>query len=233
MHQPAPSVASCTTAQLLDQLQDPELAIPWLREAAKLAKVREHPRLLHSLAEHPNLPEDVLLNLMRLLPWEMLVAILPKPNVTPELQATCTAQLIRIWARMDLPGREGFARKAPKALWNLVWRTAEPSVVAQFLSNPWLEAGGLAELIQVPLTQIQVETLRDSRFQKEKIIIEQVLTSMAESFRDPATDLVLGHAAPWLMALTPHDRLELAGRLSYAPMERLAQIWGSRLDPPA
>lgn len=225
--------SACSSAQLHGYLKDPKTPAPWLREAAKAPLVQRSPRLLRCLAEHPNLPEDVLQNLVRILSWEALASILYDGTSPQDLQAAATAQLTRLWARLDPAAMDVFARKAPRPLWGLVWKATEPSVLVQFLLNPRLDAGSLAELIEPPLTHLQAETLRESRFLQEIKIVERVLTVMAESFRDPATDLVLGLAAPWIMALPPEECRELAASLPYPPIERLAQTWASRLNPPA
>jgi hypothetical protein len=134
---------------------------------------------------------------------------------------------------MNLAAMEDFAGQAPQSLWPRIWRTAKPSVINHFLRNPELDAPSLSALIRPPLTHDQVVALHKSEFLMDKGIVFQVLRTMARSFQDPDTDLVLGLAAPWIMALRPSERLEVAEALVYPPMERLAQVWGSRFNPPA
>jgi hypothetical protein len=189
--------------------------------------------LLEAVGGHADTPPDVRHHVVRALSWQELTGMLGRLRVNSDAYAASQDQLTRLWAKMDLPAMKAFAELAPAPFWDLIWKTGKPGVLTRFLTNPGLGASSLATLVQPPLTHDQAEALRSSQYFEDKAIVLHVLTTMARSFQDPATDLVLGLVAPWLKTLAPHERLALAASLPYPPMERLAQLWGTRLSPPA
>lgn len=214
-------------------LRAPGLPPSWLRDAAEAPAVKANVELQAMIARHPNTPVDVRVHFIRILPLLVVMNILDQADAGADIRFTCRAHLGNTWAAMSPAGRRQFAEVASQPLWELVWSSADEPALAAFLGNPRLTPQGLAELIKPPLTRAQVEGLAASRFRASQQVIFQVLISMALTFREPGTDLVLGLAAPWIKALTPQERLLLAPNLSYPPLERLAELWGSRLTPPA
>jgi hypothetical protein len=232
-HHPWLPAKDCSPAQLQEYLLRHHLPGSWLRGAAEVATVHKDSALLQAVGEHGDTPADVRHHVVRALSWQELLGMLGRLRADAEATADCQDQLIRLWARMDAPAMKAFAELAPCPFWDLIWRTAKPAVLARFLTNPALGPATLKALIQPPLTHDQAEALRNSQYLEHKPMVVHVLTTMARSFQDPATDLVLGLVAPWLKILTPQERLALAASLPYPPMERLAQLWGTRLSPPA
>lgn len=225
--------ARCSRPMLQAQLCDPALLASWLREAAEAPLVLQDARLQVLIAQHRNTPAEVRVNLIRLLPLASVVAILDSHDLTPDTRFLCTVHVNQAWAKMAAAERQAFAEVATEPIWDLLWRTADATTLSGFLNNPRLGPLDLARLIQPPLTRAQAEALQESRFRANQDVIFRVLTAMALSFHDPGTDLVLGLAAPWIKTLTPQERLLLAPALSYPPMERLAELWGTRISPPA
>jgi len=232
-HHPWTPPQQCTPHQIEEYLEAPHVPGTWIREAVKTLMVQASTPYLRQVAEHPNTPDDVRLNVIRSLPMDELVDMVEAPFAEAATRTACTVYLIQAWGKMTPGMRAAFAGMAPAPFWELIWKSGEATSLAAFLGNSRLNAAALTFLIQPPLTRDQAEALQNSRFRADKGIIFQVLTAMAQSFQDPATDLVLGHAAPWLRTLEPQDRLALAPDLDYVPMQRLARLWGGRVNPPA
>jgi hypothetical protein len=218
---------------LRTHLRLPDLPSSWLADAAEVPLVKANTEILALIAGHARTPVELRVKLLRSLPLVAVMGIFDQPEVDADTSFTCRVHLSNTWKAASPAGRRQFASVAARPLWDLIWRTADEPALAAFLDNPRVTAGRLANLIRPPLTCAQAELLRVSRFRGSQQVIFAVLTAMARSLQEPDTDLVLGLAAPWVMALTPQERLLLAPELSYQPLERMAERWGSPLTPPA
>jgi hypothetical protein len=121
--------------------------------------------------------------------------------------------------------RRSLAPLAPRALWGAIWKVRDAGVLAAFLLHPRLGPETLEAMIQPPLTPSQAQALQASRWRELIPVAHQVLLALDRSFQDPAAGLVLGHAAPWILALPAEERLLCASRLTHPPLRRLVRAW--------
>jgi hypothetical protein len=130
-----------------------------------------------------------------------------------------------LWGTMSTGERCSLALRAPVQLWPAIWRVRERRVIAHFLQHPRLGAEALVALIQPPLRPEQAEALVQSRWREFIPVAHQVLGAMDQAFLAPECPLVLGHAAPWIRALPPEERLLAAARLTHPPLRRMTRAW--------
>lgn len=136
-----------------------------------------------------------------------------------------TDRLVNQWSGFTIGERRALALHAPRPLWPGIWKVKDPRVIAAFLQNPKLGHETLEALIQPPLSAAHAEALTQSRWREILPVARQVLWAMDHTFRHPECPLVLGHAAPWIRALTMEERLIVFARVVHPPLRKMLRAW--------
>lgn len=211
--------------QFLRQLRRPAPPHGWLEAAAELPEVRKRPMLLRWIAQHPRAPAHLRNRLLPALPWRALVAIGGDAAAHPQARSHAMERLRTQWPVMTMGERRSLAALAPAPLWPAIWKVRDARVLAAFLQNPRLTGTALEALVQAPLTPAQAEALQASRWRELIPVAFRVLEALDRSLANPESGLVLGLAAPWIIALPPEARLAVSTRLTHPALRRMARAW--------
>ena len=166
------------------------------------------------------------MSLLPRLPWRALSEIAGDAAAHPQARAMAIERLQSLWSAITTGERRSFALHAPPQFWSHIWRLRDRRVIESFLQHPKLGMEALVAFIQPPLLPEHVEALVQSRWREVIPVAHQVLWAMDQTFRGPDCPLVLGHAAPWIKALSPEERLLAAARMAHPPLRRMTRAWG-------
>ena len=211
--------------QFLRLLRHPAPPPGWLETAADLREIQKRPMLLRWIAQHPKAPAHLRNRLLPTLPWRALAAVAVDPAAHPQARAHALERLRSHWGVMTLGERRSLAPLAPLPLWPLIWKVRDTRVLAAFLQNPRLTAEALERLVQPELTPMQADALQVSRWREIIPVAHQVLAALDRGLARPDSGLVLGLAAPWILALPAGERLLASTRLSHPALRRMARAW--------
>jgi len=211
--------------QFLRLLRHPTPPKGWLEAAAELADVQKRPPLLRWIAQHRKTPAHLRASLLPRLSWRALSEIANDASAHPQARAMATERLQMLWSGITMGERRAFALHAPRQLWPNIWKVRDARVIASFLLHPKLGHEALAALIQPPLSSEHADALAKSRWREIIPIAHQVIWAMDLTFRGPDCGLVLGHAAPWIKALTMEDRLIASARIAHPPLRKMTRAW--------
>ena len=181
--------------------------------------------LLRWIAQHAQAPAHLRNRLLPTLPWRALAAIAADPSAHPQARAHAQERLRSRWAVMTMGERKSLAPLAPATLWPQIWKVRDVRVLAAFLQNPRLTVEGLERLVQPELTPMQAEALQTSRWREVIPVAHQVLVALDRGLARPESGLVLGFAAPWILALPAEERLLAAARLTHPALRRMTRAW--------
>jgi len=216
--------------RFLRLLRHPAPPPGWLEAAADLDEIRKRPMLLRWIAQHLQAPAHLRNRLLPALPWRALAAIAGDAAAHPQARAHAVERLRSRWTTLTTGERRSLASLAPAPLWPAIWKVRDARVLAAFLQNPRLTGTALEALVQPPLAPVQAEALQVSRWREMIPVAFQVLQALDQSLANPESGLVLGLAAPWLVALPAGDRLLVSTRLVHPALRRMARAWA---EPPA
>ncbi len=211
--------------QFLRLLRHPSPPRGWLEAAAELPEVQRRPPLLRWIAQHRKTPASLRMSLLPRLPWRALSEIAGDAAAHPQARAMAIERLQSLWSAITTGERRSFALHAPPQFWSHIWRLRDRRVIESFLQHPKLGMEALVAFIQPPLLPEHVEALVQSRWREVIPVAHQVLWAMDQTFRGPDCPLVLGHAAPWIKALSPEERLLAAARMAHPPLRRMTRAW--------
>jgi hypothetical protein len=211
--------------QFLRQLRHPAPPPGWLEAAAGIREIRKRPMLLRWIAQHLQAPAQLRNQLLPTLPWRALAAIAGDASAHPQARSHAVERLRASWAVMTMGERRSLAALAPAPLWPAIWKVRDTRVLASFLQNPRLTGGALEALVQPPLTPMQADALQVSRWREIIPVACQVLQALDQTLQNPDSGLVLGLAAPWILALPAEDRLVVSTRLGHPALRRMARAW--------
>lgn len=207
----------------LRKLRHPAPPKGWLEAAAALEDIQKRPVLLRWIAQHPKAPAHLRAKLLPRFPWRVLATIAWDASAHPQARAQAAERLQALWGKLTLGERRSLAAVAPRSIWSLVWRVPDERVTAAFLRHRWLSGEQLLGLIQPPIHPTHLEALLASEWKRQEGVIIQVLQALDAGLREPEPRVVLGHAAPWVLALPPDQRLSVANTLRHAPLRRLVR----------
>jgi hypothetical protein len=216
--------------QFLRQLRHPAPPPGWLEAAADVQEVLKRPMLLRWIAQHLQAPAQLRNRLLPTLPWRALAAIAADAAAHPQARAHAVERLRSRWAVMTMGERRSLAALAPPPLWPDIWKVRDARVLGSFLQNPRLTVGALEALVHPPLTPMQADALQVSRWKEIIPVAYQVLQALDQSLLNPDSGLVLGLAAPWIVALPAEDRLIVSTRLTHPALRRMARTWALPRD---
>lgn len=203
----------------------------WLEEAAALPELRKRPLLMRWIAQHPKAPAHLRTGILGRLPWRALAAIAQDPAAHPQARAQSVDKLQHLWPTLTTGERRSLAPLAPRQLWPMIWRVRDPGVLAAFLHHPRLPLEHLMALVQPPLQPGHLEALTASPWLGAEPLGFQVLETLDRGLEEGLPGLVLGHAAPWIKALSPEARLRAASRLTHPPLRRVCRTWAVPAAP--
>lgn len=211
--------------QFLRMLRHPSPPKGWLDAAAALPDLQKRPLLLRWIAQHRKTPEPLRLGLLARLPWRALAAIADDPSAHPKARSVSVERLQVLWGGMSMGERRSFAYQAPRPLWPMIWKVRSTSVTLAFLQHPRLGWETVVALIQPPVLPTHLDALVRSKWREIQPVAHQVLWAMDRTLDLPDCGLVLGHAAPWIKALTMEERLLASARLTHAPLRKMTRAW--------
>jgi hypothetical protein len=215
----------------LRRLRNPAPPKGWLEAAAALDDIQKRPVLLRWIAQHPKAPAHLRAKLLPRLPWRVLASIVWDASAHPQARSQATERLQAKWGILTLGERRSLAAVAPRPLWAIVWRVPDQGVIAALLRHRWLTAEQLLPLIQAPIHPPHLEALLATEWSRQEGVIAQVLLALDGSLRDSEPGVVLGHAAPWVLALPTDQRLAVANTLRHAPLRRLVRAQAPEATP--
>lgn len=211
--------------QFLRLLRHPSPPKGWLEAAAELPEVARRPALFRWIAQHRKAPTHLRLGLLPRLSLRALCEVAGDAAAHPQARSMATDRLQNLWGTITSGERRAVALHAPRQLWPSIWKTRDARVLANFLLNPRLNQEILCGLIQPPLSAPHAEALTQSRWREILPVAHQVLLSMDLTFRGAECPLVLGHAAPWIRALTMEERLVAFARVAHPPLRKMLRAW--------
>jgi hypothetical protein len=211
--------------QFLRLLRHPTPPRGWLEAAAELADVQKRPALLRWIAQHRRTSAHLRASLLPRLPWRVLSEIAADAAAHPQARSMAVERLQMLWTSITTGERRSFALHAPRQLWPAIWKVRDRRVIGTFLQHPRLGAEVLVGLLQPPLMPEHADALSQSRWREVIPVAQQVLWAMDQTLRGPECLLVLGHAAPWIKALSMEERLVAAARIIHPPLRRMARAW--------
>jgi len=211
--------------QFLRRLRHPAPPPGWLEAAAELREVLKRPMLLRWIAQHLQAPAHLRNRLLPTLPWRALAAIASDASAHPQARAHALERLRSRWPAMTMGERRSLALLAPPALWPAIWKVRDVGVLAAFLLNPRLSPDALDVLILQRLTLAHAEALQDSRWRQIIPVAVQVLQALDKGLENPENGLVLGLAAPWILALPAEERLNASTGLTHPALRRMVRAW--------
>lgn len=220
-----PLPPACPWPQFLRLLRRPDAPAAWLEEAASLKELQRRPMLLRWIAQHRRCPAHLRAALLPRLPWKALAVLAMDPTAHPQASAFAVEKLQVLWPSLSTGERRVLAMLAPRPLWPQVWKARDAGVLSAFLQHPRLGLDFAVVLVQPPLRPEQVEALQACRWREVPALARQVLEGLDRTFALADHGLVLGMGAPWIKALEPEERLELASRLTFAPLRRMVRAW--------
>lgn len=207
----------------LRRLRNPSPPKGWLEAAAALDDLQKRPVLLRWIAQHPKAPAHLRAKLLPRLPWRVLASIVWDASAHPQARSQAAERLQAQWGVLTLGERRSMASVAPRPIWRLVWRVPDQNTIAALLRHRWLTGEQLIALIQAPLQPTHLEALLTSEWVRHEGVITQVIQALDLSLREPEPRVVLGHAAPWILALPSDQCLAVANTLRHAPLRRLVR----------
>ncbi len=218
--------------QFLRLLRHPAPPKGWLEAAASIQDIQRRPILLRWIAQHRKTPDHLRLQLMARLSWRPLASIAEDPTAHPKARSVAIERLQVMWTGMSTGERRSFAHHAPHPMWPMIWKVRHTGVIQAFLQHPRLGWEQLVAMIQPPLICTHADALVQSKWRQIQPVAIQVLWAMDRTFPVPDCTLVLGHAAPWIKALSMEERLVAAARLTHPPLRRMTRAWAlPELDP--
>lgn len=220
-----PLPPACSWPQFLRLLRRPDAPSAWLEAAAALQDLQRRPLLLRWIAQHRRCTAHLRAALLPRLPWKALAVLALDPSAHPQAAAFAVEKLQVLWPSLSTGERRVLAMLAPRPLWPLVWKARDTTVLQGFLHHPRLGLDFILALVQPPLHVAQVEALQACRWQEVPALARQMLEALDRSLQLPESGLVLGMAAPWIKALEPEERLDVASRLTFAPLRRMVRAW--------
>ena len=209
--------------KFLRLLRNPAPPIGWLEAAAELEDLQKRPLLLRWIAQHPKAPSHLRARLLPRLPWRILAAVASDTSAHPQARNFATERLQNLWPGLTLGERRALAPLAPKPLWRLVWKVPDTRVLQAFLQNPRLHESGLLALFHAPLQPAQLAALENSLWRGQEAIALRILQLLDETLHLPESQVVLGHAAPWIRALEPETRLLASTNLKHPALRRMTR----------
>jgi lambda repressor-like predicted transcriptional regulator len=196
-----------------------------------LDDIQKRPVLLRWIAQHPKAPAHLRAKLLPRLPWRVLASIVWDASAHPQARTQATERLQAQWGILSLGERRSLASVAPRPIWKLVWRVRDSNTIAALLRHRWLTGEQLVALIQAPIQPAHLEALLASEWNRHEGVIAQVLQALDISLREPESPVVLGHAAPWVIALPSDQCLAVANTLRHAPLRRLVRAQAPEAIP--
>lgn len=209
--------------KFLRLLRDPAPPRGWLEAAAELEDLQKRPLLLRWIAQHPKAPAHLRARLLPRLPWRVLAAVALDASAHPQARAFSEERLQNLWPALTLGERRALAPLAPKSLWRLVWKVPDKGILQAFLQNPRLQESGLLALFHAPLHPAQLAALELSLWKEQEAIALRILQLLDETMHMPESQVVLGHAAPWIKVLEPEARLRASTALRHPALRRMAR----------
>ena len=161
--------------------------------------------LLRWIAQHLQAPAHLRNRLLPTLPWRALAAIASDASAHPQARAHALERL--------------------RSRWPAIWKVRDVGVLAAFLLNPRLSPDALDVLILQRLTLAHAEALQDSRWRQIIPVAVQVLQALDKGLENPENGLVLGLAAPWILALPAEERLNASTGLTHPALRRMVRAW--------
>jgi hypothetical protein len=209
--------------QFLRLVRHPAPPPGWLEQAAEIKEILKKPMLLRWLAQHPKAPPYLRNRLLPALPWRALAAIATDASAHPQARAHANERLAFLWTGMTMGERRSLAPLAPPKLWPVIWKVRDARVLAALLVNPLFGHEALVRLIPPRLTPFQMEALQQSHWRESVAVAGLVLQALDAGLAEPESGLVLGMAAPWILALPEDDRLVIATRLTHPALRRMVR----------
>ncbi len=209
--------------QFLRLLRRPDPPKGWLEAAAQVEDVRKRPELLRWIAQHPKAPAHLRATLLPRLTWKALAQVAQDATAHPQARTFALDKLQMQWPSLSLGIRRSLALLAPPPLWPLVWKVRDTQVLANLLLHPRLSLEALLNLVQPPLQGPQAEALLASRWSTLPPLAHQALLALDASLQLPETSVVLGMAAPWILALEAEARLETSTHLTHPALRRMVR----------
>ncbi len=92
-----------------------------------------------------------------------------------------------------------------------------------FLQNPRLHESGLLALFHAPFHPAQLEALELSLWREQEAIALRILQVLDQTLHMPESQVVLGHAAPWIKVLEPAARLLASTNMRHPALRRMTR----------
>lgn len=220
-----PLPPACSWPQFLRLLRRADAPASWLEVASTLKELQRRPLLLRWIAQHRRCPTHLRASLLPRLPWKALAVLALDASAHPQAAAFAVEKLRVLWPSLSTGERRVMAMLAPRPLWPLVWKARDAGVLQAFLQHPRLTLDFVVALVQAPLQPSQAEALQACRWRDVPALARQVLEALDHTMATPDHALVLGMAAPWIKALEPEERLDVASRLAFPPLRRMVRAW--------